>query len=90
MGVSGGSTLDIPRILNKALDHPVFNVIPSYRGTSTICLAMQGKELDGVCFEWESMRVTARSMLDAKGVDKLTPFFTQKSLDEPEVEGVSP
>ena len=88
MGASGGSTLDIPRILNKTLVRPVFNVIPGYRGTSTIRLAMQSKELDGVCFEWESMRVTARSMLDAKGDGKLIPFLTQTPLAEPEVKGL--
>lgn len=88
MGASGGSTLDIPRILNKALGRPVFNVIPGYKGTSTIRLAMQRKELDGVCFEWESMRVTARAMLDAKGDGKLIPFLTQKPLAEPEVKGL--
>lgn len=88
MGAAGGSTLDIPKILNKAFGRPVFKVIPGYTGTSTIRLAMESKEVDGVCFEWESMRVTARAMLDAKGDGKLIPFLTQSPLAEPEVKGL--
>jgi len=88
MGASGGSTLDIPKILNKALDRPIFNVIPGYSGTSTIRLAMEAREVDGVCFEWESMRVTARSMLDAKGDGRLIPFIIQKPMTDPEVKGL--
>jgi hypothetical protein len=46
---------------------------------------MQSKELDGACWTWESMRTTARAMLDAKGDDRLIPFVIEGKWDEPEV-----
>jgi len=81
---SGSSTDDTPKILNKTLGTR-FNVIPGYRGTSTIRIALQKREVDGVCFGWESMSVTARAMLDAKGDDKLIPFIIHGKAPDPEV-----
>ncbi|MCH7569120.1 MAG: hypothetical protein IH919_00915, partial [Deltaproteobacteria bacterium] len=46
------------------------------------------REIDGACWSWESMRVTARSMLDAKGDDKLIPFLTHGDSQDPEVKDV--
>jgi len=83
----GGTTDDLPKILNLTLGTK-FKVIAGYGGTSTIRLAMQRKELDGVCFSWESMRVTARSMLDAKGDEKLIPFLTHGDSQDPEVKDI--
>ena len=80
----GGTTADLPRILNLTLGTK-FKVIFGYGGTGPIRLAMQRKELDGVCFSWESMRVTARAMLDAKGDEKLIPFLTHGDSQDPEV-----
>jgi len=80
-----GSTIDLPRILNLTLGTK-FRVIPGYRGVRVIRFAMQRRELDGVCYGWESMRVTARSILDAKGDDKLIPFLvTHGNPQDPEV-----
>lgn len=75
---------DMPKILNKILGTK-FDVITGYRGTAGIRLAMRRKEVDGACWGWESMRVTARSMLDAKGDDKLIPFILSRRLSDPEV-----
>ncbi|MFQ5851831.1 MAG: Bug family tripartite tricarboxylate transporter substrate binding protein [Candidatus Binatia bacterium] len=83
-GTRSGTTNDLPKILNKTLGTN-FKVIPGYRGTATIRIAMQKREVDGACWSWESMRVTARSMLDAKGDDKLIPFITHGKSDDPEV-----
>ncbi len=88
MGASGGTTLDVPRILNIALGRPIFDVIPGFKGTSTIRIALQAKEVDGICFEWESMKVTARSLLDATGDDKLIPVVIQRRLNDAEIQGV--
>ncbi len=60
-------------------------MIAGFGGTSTIRLSMQREEVDGACFSWESMRVTARSMLDAKGDDKFIPFLTHGDSQDPEV-----
>ena len=80
----GGSTTDLPRFMNKALGTN-FKIITGYRGTATIRLAMQSREVDGGCWTWSSVRSTARSMLDAKGDDKLIPFIIHRRRDDPEV-----
>ncbi len=79
-----GATRDLPRILNLTLGTK-FRVIPGYRGTRVIPFAMQRREVDGSCWGWESMRVVARAVLDAKGDDKLIPFLIHGTLDDPEV-----
>ncbi|MCH8055463.1 MAG: hypothetical protein IH857_04825 [Deltaproteobacteria bacterium] len=81
---SGASTDDTPKILNRTLGTK-FKVISGYRGTSQIRIALLKKEVDGVCFGWESMSVTARAMLDAKGDDKLIPFIIHGKAEGPEV-----
>ncbi len=84
-GYRPGSTFsDLPRILNLALGTK-FDVIPGYSGTPRIRIAMQRREVDGACWGWASIRVTARSMLDAKGDDKLIPFLTHGDSQDPEV-----
>jgi tripartite-type tricarboxylate transporter receptor subunit TctC len=81
---AGASTDDLPKLMN-ALMGTHFNVISGYKGTSRIRVALQSREVDAVCFGWESMRVTARSMLDAKGDDKLIPFVVHGKSRDPEV-----
>ncbi len=83
-GTRSGTTNDLPKVLNKTLGTN-FEVIPGYTGTSTIRIAMQKREVDGACWSWESMRVTARAMLDAKGDDRLIPFITHGRTGDPEV-----
>lgn len=80
----GATTDDLPRILNLTLGTK-FEVISGYTGTSRIRIALQKKEVDGVCFGWESMRTTGRAMLDAQGDDRLIPFITHGDSEEPEV-----
>jgi tripartite-type tricarboxylate transporter receptor subunit TctC len=84
-GVFPGVTpWDLPKILNLTLDTK-FDVIPGYEGTQRIRVALQIREVDGVCYGWESMRTTARLMLDASGDDKLIPFITHGNPQDPEV-----
>jgi len=83
-----GSTYDdLPQILNLTVETK-FKVISGYEGTGTILVAMRRKEVEGGCWTWESMRTTARALLDAKGDEKLTPFLIHKRWDEPEVKGL--
>ena len=86
MGATGpGSTYeDLPQMLNLTLGTK-FKVISGYEGTGTILVAMRRKEVDGGCWTWESMRTTARPMLDAKGDDRLVPYVIHRRWDEPEV-----
>jgi tripartite-type tricarboxylate transporter receptor subunit TctC len=80
----GGTTEDLPKLLNMTLGTN-FDVISGYSGTSTVRIAMQKREVDGACWSWESMRVTARSMLDAEGDDRLVPFLAHGDSQDPEV-----
>jgi tripartite-type tricarboxylate transporter receptor subunit TctC len=61
------------------------NVVQGYRGTSGIRAAMQRNESDGACWQWASMRLTAREMLDEKGDNKLIPFIVEGKVPDPEV-----
>ncbi len=74
-----------PRILNLTLGTK-FNVISGYTGTPRVRIALQRREVDGACWGWESMRVVARAVLDAKGDDKLIPFLTNGNPQDPQVE----
>ena len=81
---AGSTGFDIPTIMNETMGAN-FKLITGYRGTATIRLALEGREVDGFCSQWESMRVTARSMLDAEGGQKLVPFIIDShSYQDPE------
>lgn len=82
-----GNTVHLPMMLNKWAETN-FTVIPGYGGTSRIRLAMRAKEVDGACWTWESMRTTARAMLDGEGDDELVPFIIHRRWDEPEVKDI--
>lgn len=85
---AGSTGHDIPAILNKAMGTNL-KIITGYRGTATIRLALEGREIDGFCSQWESMRVTARSMLDAEGDQKLVPFVIDShSYPDPEIQKI--
>lgn len=87
-GQRAGSTLeDLPKILNLTLGTK-FDVISGYSGTSLVRVAMQRREVDGACWGWESMRVTGRSLLDAKGDDKFIPFIIHNRWPDPEVKNL--
>jgi len=81
---AGSTYNDLPKILNQTIGTK-FNVITGYKGTSQITVAMRSKELDGGCWGWESERVTARAMLDAKGEQKLIPILVHRKWEDPEL-----
>src|SRR5918994_5147662 len=81
---AGSTGYDLPLIMNKTLGTH-FEVVSGYTGTATIRVALQKHELEAFCSQWESMRVTARSMLDAPGEDKLIPFIVSERWEDPEV-----
>jgi tripartite-type tricarboxylate transporter receptor subunit TctC len=82
-----GNTTQLPAMLNRWAGAKL-EVIPGYTGTSKIRLAMRAHEVDGACWTWDSMRSTARSMLDAKGDDKMIPFVVADRWEDPEVRNV--
>jgi tripartite-type tricarboxylate transporter receptor subunit TctC len=81
---AGASGVDLPNLMNELMGTQI-KVISGYKGTSETRLAMRRREADGICSGWESMRVTARSMLDAQGDDKLIPFIIHGKVEDPEV-----
>jgi tripartite-type tricarboxylate transporter receptor subunit TctC len=84
---AGSTYNDLPKILNQTVGTK-FDVITGYTGTSKITVAMRAKELDGGCWGWESARVTARSMLDAEGEQKLIPIIVHSKWEDPALQGV--
>ena len=88
LGSTGSGTTDgLPRILNNVLG-PMFDIVTGFRGSATIRLALQKREVQAMCLTWESMRVTGRSMLDAGGGDKMIPFIIHRKWDDPEVKNL--
>ena len=81
---AGASGVDLPNIMNHLMGTKI-KVIAGYKGTSDTRLALRKREADGICSGWESMRVTARAMLDAQGDDKLIPFIIHGKIEDPEV-----
>jgi tripartite-type tricarboxylate transporter receptor subunit TctC len=81
---AGASSDDLPKLMN-ALMGTRFQVISGYKGTGPIRVALQRREIDALCSGWESMRVTARSLLDANGDDKLIPFIIEGKMEDSEV-----
>jgi tripartite-type tricarboxylate transporter receptor subunit TctC len=83
----GTDTADFPKIMNGILGTK-FDVITGFQGTAKVRLAMQTREVAGACWGWESMRVTAKSMLHAQGDDRLIPFVIHSGSEDPEVRGL--
>ncbi|MEX0801925.1 MAG: hypothetical protein WD688_01180 [Candidatus Binatia bacterium] len=83
-GSAGTSTYQQPMLLKLLLNANI-KVIEGYTGTAGIRAAMQRRETDGACWQWDSMKITAREMLDAKGDDRLIPFLVEGKADDPEV-----
>jgi hypothetical protein len=78
---AGTTTDDLARLMIGLMDAPL-KVISGYKGTSDIRLAMQRKEIDGACWTWESMRTTAKDMLQASGEEQLVPYVIQGKYDD--------
>jgi hypothetical protein len=81
---AGSAGYDMPLILNKTLGTK-FEVVSGFTGTATTRVALQKREVNAFCSQWESMRVTARAMLDAPGDNKLIPFVIAERWEDPEV-----
>jgi tripartite-type tricarboxylate transporter receptor subunit TctC len=79
---AGSTYADLPKILNETIGTK-FDVITGYEGTSKILLAMQSKEIEGGCWGWESARVTATALLNAKGDDRLIPYIIHRKWEDP-------
>ena len=84
---AGSTTDDLPKLMNRFMGTK-FNVISGYTGTAKIRVAMQSHEVDGACWGWESMSVTARALLNARGDDQLIPYIMDGTSEDREVNGL--
>ena len=81
---AGASSDDLPKLMNELMGTRL-QVISGYKGTGPIRVALQRREISALCSGWESMRVTARVLLDAKGDNQLIPFIIHGHVEDPEV-----
>jgi hypothetical protein len=73
----------MPLMLNK-MTAAKFNVVSGYQGTAQIRLAMQRREVEGLCTNWDSVLATQKDLLDAKGDEGMIPFIIHARVPEPE------
>jgi tripartite-type tricarboxylate transporter receptor subunit TctC len=83
-----GNTVHLPEMMNRWAGTK-FDIIQGYGGTAKIRLAMRSREVDGGCWTWDSIRSTARSMIDAQGPDKMIPFIINDRWEDPEVKNTT-
>lgn len=84
----GSHSIDMPLLLNKMVGSK-FAVVSGYQGTAQIKIALQRREVDGHCTNWDSILATQKDMLDGKGDDRLIPFILHARVSEPEAKNVT-
>ena len=84
----GSHSIDMPLMLNKMLGTK-FAVVSGYQGTAQIRIALQRREVDGLCTNWDSVMATQRDLLDGKGDERMIPFILHAKVVEPEGKGVA-
>ena len=83
----GSHSIDLPLMLNKMIGTK-FSVVSGYQGTAQIKIALQRREVDCHCTNWDSVLATQRDLLDAKGDDRMVPFLVHSRLPDPELKNV--
>lgn len=84
----GSHSIDMPLMLNKMLGTK-FTVVSGYQGTAQIKIALQRREVDGLCTNWDSVIATQKDLLDGKGDERMIPFILHARFPEPEAKGVT-
>jgi tripartite-type tricarboxylate transporter receptor subunit TctC len=83
-GSAGTSTYQQPMLLRLLFNANV-SIVEGYVGTGGIRAAMQRREVDAACWQWDSMKATAEEMLRAEGPNRLIPVLIEGRADDPEV-----
>ena len=84
-GTGRGTTPDdTVKVLKAALDLPM-QLVTGYKGTSDARLAAEKGEVAGVCWDWESMRVTWRQAIEAGDVNVIVQGTAKPLPDLPTV-----
>lgn len=80
----GSATDDIPKVLKETIGLPV-QIVSGYSGTSTVKLAFNSGEVQGICNAWESLKATWRPELDAGTLNILLQNIPKSHPDLPKV-----
>lgn len=84
-GIGPGSTPSVPpRVLKASIGLPI-QLIDGYKGTSDIRIAAESGELDGGCWNWESVKVTWRQGLDSGDVKIIIQINPQRHPELPSI-----
>lgn len=84
-GVGPGSFTDIvPMAYNEILGTN-FDLVTGYPGTAGIRAAMERNEVDAGCWQWSSVKVTARAMLEEGTALVFSQMAPRKAPDLPHV-----
>ncbi len=84
-GLTPGSTpSNAAQILKVALGLPI-QVVNGYKGTSRLRLGVEGGEIAGACWSWQSMRVTWRKALESGEVLPVIQMVAKPFDDLPNV-----
>lgn len=83
-GIPGTTIDDIYKILKATLGLPI-HIVTGYKGTSDIRLAADSGEIAGGCWNWESIKATWRSALDAGNVTVVLLLMPQPHAELPKV-----
>ena len=84
----GSHSIDMPLMLNK-MTGTKFSVVSGYQGTAQLKIALQRREIDGHCTNWDSVLATQKDLLDAKGDERMMPFLLHARVSEPEGKNVT-
>ncbi|HEX2929055.1 MAG TPA: tripartite tricarboxylate transporter substrate-binding protein, partial [Candidatus Binatia bacterium] len=84
----GSHSIDMPLMLNKMIGTN-FTVVSGYQGTAQIRIALQRREVDGLCTNWDSVLATQKELLDAKGDERMIPFIIHSRIDDPDARNVT-
>jgi tripartite-type tricarboxylate transporter receptor subunit TctC len=84
-GIGPGSTPSVPpRVLKASIGLPI-QLIDGYKGTSDIRIAAESGELDGGCWNWESVKVTWRQGLESGEVQMIIQINPQRHPELPNI-----
>jgi tripartite-type tricarboxylate transporter receptor subunit TctC len=84
----GSHSIDMPLMLNKMVGTK-FTVVSGYQGTAQIRIALQRREVDGFCTNWDSVIATQKELLEAKGDERVIPFIIHSRIDDPDAKNVT-
>lgn len=80
----GNSTSDVARILAASLNLPI-QLVEGYKGTNEVRLAVDGGELHGGCWAWETLKTAWARALPAGEVNVVLQVSAKKQPDLPSV-----